>query len=287
MYAVIDIGSNSIRLMFHNGERTIMKMVKTTRLAEGLAETGMLSDSAIERSLKAVTEFIAIAKERYNIFPYIFATEAVRSASNGYVLTTLICEKCDALVDIVSGTKEAELGFAGVYTSGTICVVDIGGASTEIIVGNNKGINYSKSLKIGAVRLKDICGEDEEVLDRYLTEQLKKYGNVPKADEVVAIGGTAGTIVAITLGMKEYESSRVHNYILKESVIASCYNMVRQTPLEKRKDIIGLMAGREEIIVGAMYELLLIMRKLGVDKVRVSESDNLEGYLKTCILVNK
>lgn len=286
MYAVIDIGSNSVRIMFHDGKNTIFKTIKTTKLADGLAQTGRLSEDAIHRSVKAVIDCIELAQKEYNIKPYIFATEAVRSAENGYVFTDSILEKTGIKVDVVDGKEEARLGFIGAYNGGRACIVDIGGASTEIVVGDEKGIQYAKSLKIGAVRLRDICGEDEEKLEQYLSEQLENYGEIPKSDEVIAIGGTASTLAAVALKLKIYDSSRVHNYILTEQVIKNCYSAILSVPVSQRVKIDGLSAGREDIIIGAMYELLQIMKKLGVDKVRVSESDNLEGYLKTNVLGN-
>lgn len=284
MYAVIDVGSNSVRMMVSDGVRAIYKLVNSTRLADGLAQSGILNDDAIKRSVAAVVEFVNLARNKHNIEPYIFATEAVRSAKNGSIFVEEIFERCGVKVDVIGGNEEALLGFVGVYEKGTVCVIDIGGASTEIVVGCSDGILYAKSIKIGAVRLRDNCGEDEYALKAYISKQILEYGNVPTSDEVVIIGGTASTVAAITLQLKEYDSTRVHNYILTEQNIINCYEKVRQTPLAERVNIDGLMPARADIIVGAIYELLLIMRMLGVKKVRVSESDNLEGYLKTKVI---
>lgn len=278
LFGIIDIGSNSVRLMISDGDKSLKKYVNTTKLAEGLAKTGVLNDFAMERSLKAVCEFVQMAQEQKAEI-HIFATEAVRSAKNGKVFTDKIKELAGQVVDIVCGDMEAKLGFTGASNGQNVCVVDIGGASTEIVCGDKGIISYGKSVPIGAVRLLDNCGEDEELLTKYIAENLLCYGNVPKMDKLIAIGGTASTIVSVLLEMKDYDSDRVHNFMLYKHDVLNVYKKVKNTPKDKRDGIIGLVAGRRDIIVGAAFELAKIMEMLGYDYLYVSESDNLEGYL--------
>lgn len=277
-YGLIDIGSNSVRLMISDGENTIKKFVNTTKLAEGLAKTKNLSNAAIDRTLCAIVEFVEMAR-KWNAEVHIFATEAVRSAENGKVLTALIKESTGYNTDIVCGEMEAALGFTGASEGKNVCVVDIGGASTEIVCGDNGKITYAKSVPIGAVRLLDNCGEDFEKLKLYITENLKKYGEVPKMQKLIAIGGTASTIVSVLLEMTEYDTNKVHNYKLFKQDVLAVINKIKDTPLESRGGIKGLVAGRRDIIVGAAYELFNIMEMLNFDHLYVSEKDNLEGYL--------
>lgn len=278
LFGIIDIGSNSVRLMISDGDKSLKKYVNTTKLAEGLAKTGVLNDFAMERSLQAVCEFVQMAQKQ-NAQVHIFATEAVRSAKNGNVFTDKIKELTGQVVDIVCGEMEAKLGFTGASNGQNVCVVDIGGASTEIVCGDKGKILYGKSVPIGAVRLLDNCGEDEELLTKYISDNLLCYGKVPKMDKLIAIGGTASTIVSVLLEMSEYDSDRVHNFILYKQDVLDVYNKIKNTPKDKRDNIIGLVPGRRDIIVGAAFELAKIMEMLGYDYLYVSESDNLEGYL--------
>ncbi len=278
LFGIIDIGSNSIRLMISDGKKSLKKYVETTKLADGLAKTGILQDAAMERSLFAIQKFVAIA-QKYNAEIHIFATEAVRSAKNSSVFTSDIKRLTDIDVDVVCGDMEAKLGFTGASEGQNVCVVDIGGASTEIVCGDNGNILYGKSVPIGAVRLRDNCGEDEDKLQTYIAENLKNYGTIPTMDRLVAIGGTASTLVSVLLQMEEYDSDLVHNYKLYRKDIEKIYNQIKNTTPEERCRIKGLVAGRRDIIVGAALELIKIMEKLGFEYLFVSEKDNLEGYL--------
>ena len=278
LFGIIDIGSNSIRLMISDGKKSLKKYVETTKLADGLAKTGILQDAAMERSLFAIQKFVAIA-QKYNAEIHIFATEAVRSAKNSSVFTSDIKRLTNIDVDVVCGDMEAKLGFTGASEGQNVCVVDIGGASTEIVCGDNGNILYGKSVPIGAVRLRDNCGEDEDKLQTYIAENLKNYGTIPTMDKLVAIGGTASTLVSVLLQMEEYDSDLVHNYKLYRKDIEKIYNQIKNTAPEERCRIKGLVAGRRDIIVGAAFELIKIMEMLGFDYLFVSEKDNLEGYL--------
>lgn len=278
LFGVIDIGSNSVRLMISDGEHTLQKWVNTTKLADGLAQAGSLQDAAMQRSLLAVQDFVQKARQ-LGAEVHIFATEAVRSAENGADFTKAIFDTTGVAVDIVCGEMEAKLGFVGASCGQNVCVVDIGGASTEIVCGEAGQICYAKSLPIGAVRLRDICGEDEQLLTEYIDKNIVNYGSVPKKKKLVAIGGTASTIVAILEQMERYDTAKVHNYKLYRSQVAEVYERVKNTPMQSRNAIKGLIEGRRDIIVGAAYELAKIMDMLGFDHLYVSESDNLEGYL--------
>lgn len=279
VYAIIDVGSNSVRLMFATKNKTLKKYLKNTKLAEGLAKTGRLSVDAIKRTTDAIFEFVSMAKEQ-NVEVHIFATEAVRSATNSQEFLNSVFEKTGVKIDVVPGEMEAQLGFVGASNNQNVCIVDIGGASTEIVCGDKGEICYAKSLPIGAVRLLDICGEDIDKLDTYIGEQIKNYQSVPKMQKLVAIGGTASTIVSVLLELEPYDTNKVHNFKLSSKDVLFVHNKIKNTPLEERKNIKGLPEGRKDIIVGASYELFKIMNYLNFEELFVSESDNQEGYLK-------
>ena len=158
-YGVIDIGSNSVRLMVSDGTKTLYKRVNTTRLSEGLGLTGKLTEAAMSRTADAAAEFVRAAEADGCGEIYAFATEAVRSASNGGEFVAMAAAR-GVTVDVVRGETEAKLGFYGAYSGGRQAVLDIGGASTELAIGGEDGMEYGKSLHIGSVRIKDLCGED-------------------------------------------------------------------------------------------------------------------------------
>lgn len=285
-YGIIDVGSNSIRLMIIENGETIRKVIKTTQIAEGLATHGLLQKSPMSNSVDAIVKLnnTAIAQGATQVF--VFATEAVRSAPNGDDFVTMVREACGLDIHILSSEEEAIVGFYGAYSGyGNKCVVDIGGASTEIAVGNENSMVYANSQPIGAVRLRDLVGENETNLDAYIKAMVISYGEIPSVKEAVAIGGTATAIVAVLEKMSVYRPEIVHNYVLSIEKIEEVIELIINTPINERSKIIGLPEKRRNVMVGGCMLLIEIMKKIKVSSVRVSEKDNLEGYYK-CFVEN-
>ena len=278
MYAVIDVGSNSVRLMLHDGKSTIEKFVKTTKLADGLARGNELSPEAMTRTADAVVAFAYKAREKTDEI-MVFATEAVRRASNGNLLLEKVYQSTGLEIHVVSGELEARLGYVGVGVGGQCTVVDIGGASTEVVFGNDGVIDYAQSVAMGGVVLRDMCGETEKELKKHISGKIKEFGKLPKCKDVIAIGGTATTISALIYEIQPYNPSKVHQSVIKKADLSKLIKKVKKLSLEERMSLKGMFIGREDIIVGAMHVLYYVMKMLKVDSVTVSESDNLEGYL--------
>lgn len=276
-YAVIDIGSNSVRLMLRENNTSI-KYVNTTRLAEGLSLTGLLSPEPMLRTAKAVKDFYNQALSEKANQVYVFATEAVRSASNRQEFVDLLKSK-NIPLDIVSGKDEGKLGFLGAYMGGICGVLDVGGASSEITVGDENGIKYSVSAPIGIVRLKDLCGENRNAISGYIREKLCLYGETPKFDKLLSIGGTSASYVTIIAKLKAYDPKIVDKYTLLYKEIEQTADYLHSLSLEQRLNVIGLDEKRRDTIVIGGYILLEFMKFLNVQELTVRDSDNLEGYL--------
>ena len=278
MYGVIDIGSNSVRLMLSTGEKTIKKFINVTRLAEGLCSDALLKDSAIERTARAVSLFKEQALVSGATTVYAFATAAVRRAKNGKAFTDRVKELCDLDVEVVSGELEAELGVVGALDGKDGGVIDIGGASTEIIVKQHGKIVYSHSLDLGVVRLLDLCGQDKDKLDAVILERIKEYGKIPSST-FYAIGGSATSMSAVLQALEPYDPSKVHGYKLTLDKINLLADQLFNMSVEQKRQLKGLQKERAEVIYGGVLLLLRIVQMLGVSEVIISESDNLEGYL--------
>jgi len=272
MRAVIDIGSNSIRLMLEGNK---LKTINTTQLAEGLALSGKLKDEAMRRTADAVEEFYRAAQAEGASEIFSFATEAVRSAQNGKDFIRMLLDR-GITVDLLSPEREAECGFSGAYRGGRGAVFDIGGASTEIMIGQESGLIFERSVSVGIVRLRDLCGQEVEKLQEYIGEKLLEFGEVPETDYAVAIGGTASTVVAVLLG--GYDRDRVHNYSLSVDKMREVLERIVSST--DRTKIAGLPAMRSTVIIGGIALLIKTTEMLGHSSVIVSEEDNMEGYLQ-------
>lgn len=276
-YAVIDIGSNSVRLLINEDGVSLFKKVEITKLAKDMQD-GMLDYRAIERTSQAVACFFNYAKQLFVDKIYCFATAATRKAKNRQILLDKIKELCNLEVDVISGDKEAFYGAYGALNGLDGGVIDIGGASSEIAVINKNKMVYSHSLSVGAVTLTDHYLQSKEQAGDFLAQKLKEYGRV-NCKKFYAIGGTATSISAILQKLEVYDASKVHGYVIDKGELYDLVDKLFDMPVEDRRLLKGLQPQRAEIIAQGGLILLSIMNYLDIEKVIVSENDNLEGYL--------
>ncbi|MBO5411503.1 MAG: hypothetical protein J6A38_00245 [Clostridia bacterium] len=277
-FAVIDIGSNSVRLMFVADGKVLYKTLKTTRLGEGLAQTNRLKPQAVERSALAVAEFVSKAQSDGAEQVFAFATAAVRTAENGQTFVERAREICGIEVDVVSGEEEAELGLLGALGNRDGFVLDIGGASSELVGRTDGKTVYKRSVDVGVVRLKDVCGRDEKALKAYTRDAVKGYGHVPLVGDVYAIGGTATTLASITLGLTEYDSARITGAVITTEEMQTLSDKLLKTSVEEIAKMPCMPTGRADVLAGGAVWLTQIMHALRISKIIVSDQDNLEGY---------
>ena len=277
-YAVIDIGSNSVRLMLVANGKVLYKRLNTTRLGEGLASSPLLKREAIERTANAVAAFYQTAREENAKSTYAFATAAVRTAENGGEFIERVKTLCGLNVEVVAGEKEAELGILGALGKGDGAVIDMGGASCEIAIKSNGKIVYKKSVDIGVVRLKDTCGTDKTKLIQAAMRAAEKYGAIPNVKAVHAIGGTATTLGALVLGLTKYDGETVTGTEITVQELEKTADSLLNMPIEEIAALPCMPKGRADVIAGGAVALCTIMQKLGIEKMIVSDRDNLEGY---------
>lgn len=278
--AVIDIGSNSVRLMMMADGKVLYKTLDTTRLGEGLASSSLLKREAVERTAAAVAAFYARANAERAASVYAFATAAVRSAENGSEFVARVRELCPLDVEVISGMEEAELGILGALGGRDGGLVDAGGASTEIVVQKGGVLIYKKSVDIGVVRLKDMCGADAGKLKRAAEIAVGEYGKVPDGVPMYAIGGTATTLAALSLDMREYDSSRVTGTIVTAAQMRALAERLTKMRAEDVAKLPGVQPKRADVLGGGAVLLSVVMDRLGFSELIVSDSDNLEGYAK-------
>ncbi|MBR2646429.1 MAG: hypothetical protein IKD47_02595 [Clostridia bacterium] len=277
-FAVIDIGSNSVRLMFVADGKVLYKRLKTTRIGEGLADSGVLKDEAIARSVAAVAEFYEAAKTEGAESTLAFATAAVRSAKNGAKFVARVKETCGLTIEVISGETEAEIGILGALGNTDGGVIDVGGASTEIVIKKQNEIVYKKSVNIGVVRLKDTCGRDKNALIAAANAAAEAYGSVPHDKTLCAIGGTATTLAALELGLLEYDPNRITGCEITAQRMQERAEILLNMTVEEIAALPCMPKGRADVLTGGAVLLATLMQRLGVERLVVSDRDNLEGY---------
>lgn len=276
--AVIDIGSNSVRLLVVYPDGRKEKFVKITKLADGLNSTGKLNVNAIKRTADAVAFFKEKATNLGAKTVYAFATAAVRSAVNGQEFVSCVKDLCGLSVEVILGKLEAQIGLLGVLNGSNGGIIDIGGASSEVTAKLGEKTVYSYSLNLGGVRLLDACGQNAKDIYDICKQRVQEYGKIPLTD-FYGIGGVATSIVAVTLKLETYDKNKVHGYKLTLDEVKDAIKLFNSKTVEERKLIVGLQPERADVILGASILLLCIMEHIGVEYITVSEDDNLEGYL--------
>ena len=280
-YAVIDIGSNSVRILLSDGRHSLGKIVEVTRISEGASRDGVLKEEPMRRTAETIGRFVAVAKEEKCDKIFAFATEAIRSAENGSEFVEKMKAETGVEIDVVSGDVEANIGFLGAYTSGRIALVDIGGASTELAIGDENGIIFSKSLPVGAMRLKESFGENIAEIRKYCAEKVKEYCAAGIAfDDLYCVGGSASTLARVDARLEKYDENVLHHRKLTRDRAEQLVLQIAGTPMHDRGIFVGLEEKRRDIVVGSGLWLVAIMDYLGVKEVINSETSNTEGYLR-------
>ncbi len=292
--AVIDIGSNSVRLLVADcadgNVIPVFKAISTTRLSEGLAVSGKMSQKAMDRTVEAIYEFNIKAIEMGAENIWCFATAAVRNANNPEEFLDLVKDKVLLEVDVLSKKREAQMGFVGVGGEGVRGILDIGGGSTEIAIGDGENIRRC-SMNLGAVAALDMYPLGD-VADELTLEAMHQWAiNVMTKEAAgvmlhssdinfVGIGGTITTLAAMELKLAKYNPRRVQGKRLSYRMVEKWYKMLINMPLAARKAIIGIEPQRADIIIGGVVILLTFMDVFSLKEITVSDSGNLEGYLK-------
>jgi len=278
--AVIDIGTNSVLMLIAeqstNGQiQAITDQAKTARLGEGLAATGLLSDTAMARTLAILQGYAeAIATEVVSEV-ICFGTAALRRAENAQDFIGQVKQQLGWTVRVLSGEEEAEYTFAGVMTTTsprqeTAIAIDIGGGSTEVVYGSRpQGITFQQSFPVGAVTLKDqfqlndtIPTEQQEAV---LADLHELFQHLEPANDrhVLFTGGTATTMPALQLRRSAYEELWQLNdtFVFSSQGVEKLYQKLNQLSLEARSQLHGMEPGRADIILPALLILKALLNK--------------------------
>ena len=299
-YAVIDMGSNSIRLMLAEVQsgrlETVNKYLEMTRLGAGVDQHKTLSETAILATLKVVEKFKQQAETEKATLLGAFATSAVRDSINGKAFAERVLAETGVEVQILSGDEEAELGYLGVVSGAPAAlanekflIIDIGGGSTELIVGDLSQIYYRRSFNVGAVRMtgKHVCNDPiEEAEAQALTadvalilaeahEQIRQW----KPTAAIGIGGTATSFGAMALKMVHYDRKQIHNAQVSLETLRETVAQLKRLTVAEKRELVGLMPKRADVIYAGGVILEYILESFQLESFYVSDYDNLEGIL--------
>src|SRR5215213_10301151 len=295
--AVIDMGSNSTRLLVAEvGEGTVQELTRATRitrLAQGVDATGRLADDAIDRVLAALTDYRAEIDRLGASRVTAVATSAVRDAANGQEFLALLRDRFGFDAQILSGDEEATLTFLGATAArppggAPVLVLDIGGGSTEFVVGvPGDAPSFHVSTQAGAVRQTErhVTGDPPAREDlRALADEVSAIiaDAVPpdlraSTTAGIAVAGTATSVAAIDQELDPYDPERVHGYELQLAACERTLAMLAALPESERREVSGLHPDRAPTIVAGVVILIEAMRAFGLEAMETSEADILHG----------
>jgi exopolyphosphatase/guanosine-5'-triphosphate,3'-diphosphate pyrophosphatase len=302
--AAIDVGSNTIRMLIGSFKDNKLHRIYTdrviTRLAQGTAETGRLSENSIAKSV-SVLKSLSQTISRYGAAKIkAVGTSAVREAENSKYFIDRAFNETGIHIETISGIREAELSVKGVLIGlenigSRHLIIDIGGGSTEWIMYDGEGVSAgiaSGTIPMGAVKLlerfivadppsPDILNALDKEIEASLKRELPaKIHHEIKTSTLIGTGGTITTLAAIDLELAEYDPERVHMHAIPIEKLYAMRDMLISLPLRERANITGLEPGRADLIIPGIMLTIKILELAGFDELTVSDYGLLEGILK-------
>ena len=300
-YAAIDIGTVTCRMLVvdvgESGLHELTREYAITNLGEGVDATGELKPEAMERVVRAIDGFLAVrdslsTPDHPVIRTVAVATSAARDARNAADFAARLRERGIEL-SVIPGSREAALSFSGAsidFSGERLMVVDVGGGSTEVVMGMG-GVEpvCAHSFNVGCRRVtekflaSDPPAPEElararawirEQMASWFADQAKEAASL---ERVVAVAGTATTVVSIRDRMETYDSSRVHKARVSRQDLLEVYERLAALPLSARKKVVGLDPKRAPVMVAGLLILLEVLDFAGIDAFTVSETDILHG----------
>jgi exopolyphosphatase / guanosine-5'-triphosphate,3'-diphosphate pyrophosphatase len=307
--AAIDCGTNSIRLLVADaapgpdGRQRLADVYRDTRivrLGKGVDATGVLAPDAIERTRVELADYTAILRDAGAERVRMVATSATRDASNREDFFGMVRATLGAEAEVISGDTEARLSFTGAVgdlpaAAGPFVVVDVGGGSTEVVIGTRDNgyaeVSAARSVDIGCVRITERClrsdpptaaerSEARELAHRILAEAFD-HVPVAGAHTWVGVAGTVTTLSAISQRLPEYDAEAIHLSRLDLAEVHRVADELLSLPRDKRMEFGAMHPGRVDVIGGGALIVAVLAEELaeraGITELVVSEHDILDG----------
>ena len=304
--AAIDCGTNSIRLLVADvpsaGAHTdLLRRMEVVRLGQGVDATGRLAPQAIERTRVVLAGYAAQARELGAERIRMVATSATRDAANRADFEEMVSATLGQLPDVATGIEEAGLSYLGATASLAAAaaahgapaprppylVVDIGGGSTEFVLGDAAGVRAAHSVDVGCVRLterhlhSDPPPPDEvqaaEADIRSALAEVAAAVPVDRAATLVGLAGTVTTVAALALGLPAYDAAAIHGSRIPVAAVRSVTAGLLTAGHARRAALPVMHPGRVDVIGAGALVLRVVMDAFDLDEVVVSEHDILDG----------
>jgi exopolyphosphatase/guanosine-5'-triphosphate,3'-diphosphate pyrophosphatase len=296
--AVVDIGTNSTRLLIADVEhgrvaKELERQTTVTRLGAGVDKDGRLAEDAMQRVYTTLEKYKQLIDHHGAHRAVAVLTSAVRDAANGEEFADTVGRRYGLEPHILSGDQEAGLTFLGATSERDpddmtpLLVFDIGGGSTELVIGTGHEMSFHVSTQTGVVRLTERHihtdpPTPEEL--QALTEDTRATiaAGVPEdlrraVERAIGVAGTATSLGSIAQRLEPYDPSKVHGYVITREECERILDQLASIPLEQRREVPGLHPDRAPTIVAGVIILLEVLKLFGLERVEISEHDILRG----------
>jgi exopolyphosphatase / guanosine-5'-triphosphate,3'-diphosphate pyrophosphatase len=301
--AAYDCGTNSTRLLVVDGSgRTLDRQMRITRLGKGVDSTGKLAPQSIERTVAVLADYKRRADELGVVRARLVATSAARDSANAEEFFSAAEKATGLRPELLSGDEEGRLSFAGATAAlpewfpskGALLVVDIGGGSTELVVGEPSAPAQATavSIEIGCVRVTERflahdpptaaeVDEASRVIGHELETARARLPVLEAGGPVIGLAGTVSTLASLELSLAEYDRQRLHHAVLSRGQVDRWLAILSSESSAARLARPGMVAGREDVIVAGILVLSCVMAVFDRSSCLASEDDILDGLVKS------
>ncbi len=298
MRAIIDIGTNSVRLLIAEKDekeewKILKKDLRSTRLGEGMTDKAYIGKGPQERTLKAIEEFAASARLEGADEIFAYGTSIMRDAANGPAFSDEVTSAVGIPVRILTGKEEAYYSYIGAAGTSSVVtsVVDIGGGSTEICMGFGTDIGMRHSFRLGCVR----CSKQFDTTTPRGVAELKKHcfdlfrhtelmQSVKNVKRWIGVGGTVTSMAAMLQELEVYDSAKVQDFVIHQDDVNRMLKKLCAMSYDDKCHLTGLMPERADIIVAGVAILDALMEYFALPEIIVSDRDLSEGLLDADVL---
>jgi len=290
--ATIDIGTNTVLLLVaERGADGVLRAVEEratiTRLGEGVDRTKRLAPAAIERTRACLEEYAGVVRGAGASRVAVVGTSAMRDAGGGEEVRACVRDALTVEARVVSGEEEARLTFRGALSGlpmdapGRVAVFDIGGGSTEVVIGrpgSPPSLAFAESFDVGSVRLTERhvthdppTPQERDVITRAAREAFARVPAVPGVGVPIGIAGTVTTLAAVSLALVPYDGARIHGHVMSRSELVTALERLGRLDVASRRNVAGIEPKRADVIVAGGLIALALVDHWGANAVRVSD----------------
>jgi exopolyphosphatase / guanosine-5'-triphosphate,3'-diphosphate pyrophosphatase len=279
--AAVDLGTNSTRLLVADVDEgdvdEVERKLVITRLGEGVDTRRRLLPVPVARVRNCLTDFRRELESLGAERTLAIATSAVRDAENGEAFLGEIEWSYGFTTRLLSGHDEALMTFRGVTAGRSVedgaLIVDVGGGSTELVLGGPDGVSFHTSLDLGCVRMTERFGDDVDACADHVRASLPDL----EPRSAIGVAGTVTSLAALDLDLVEYDAERVHGHVLSREAVDRQLERLAALPVEERRRVPGLEPERAAVIVAGAVIVREVLARYGLDALEASEHDILHG----------